>query len=59
MHFKEKTEQCHKLLSTTDATGTLRQIVEQQQEDEIHALCGSRPYKLSKEYCGFSVDSLK
>ena len=59
MHFKKKTEQCHKLLSLTDVIGTLRKIVERKQDDEIRALYGNGPYKLSKEYCRFSVDSLK
>ena len=59
MHFKEKTEQCHKLLSSTDVIGTLRKIAERQQDDEIRALYRSESYKLSKEYCRFSVDSLK
>ena len=48
MNFKEK----------TGVIGTLRKIVERQQ-DEICALYGSRPYKLSKECCRFSVDTLK
>ena len=59
MHFKEKTEQCYRLLSSTDVIGTLRKIVERQEDDELRALYGNRPYKLSKEYCRFSVDSLK
>ena len=38
MHFKEKTEQCHKLLSSADIIGTLRKIFERLQDDEIRAL---------------------
>ena len=29
MHFKEKTKQCHKLLSSTNVIGKLRKIVQQ------------------------------
>ena len=49
IHFREKTKQCHELLSSTEVIGTLRMIVEQQQDDEILALYVSGPYKLSKE----------
>ena len=59
MNFKEKTEQCHKLLSSADVIGTLRKIAERQQDDEICALYRNGSYKLSKEYCRFSLDSLK
>ena len=47
------------MLSSTDVIGTLRNIAERQQDDEIRALYGSGPYKSSKEYLRFSVDSLK
>ena len=47
------------MLSSTDVNGALKKIVERQQDDEIRALYGSESYQLSKEYCRFSVDSLK
>ena len=49
MHFKEKTEQCHKLRSSVDVINTLKKIIERQQDDEIRAIYGSGPYKPSNE----------
>ena len=59
MHFKEKTEQCHKPGSTIDVINTLKKIVDRQQDDEVRAIYGSGPYKLSRGYRKFSVDNLK
>ena len=59
MHFKEKTEQCHKLGSSIDVIDTLKKIVDRQQDDEVRAIYGSGPYKLSRDYLKFSVDNLK
>ena len=59
MHFKEKTEQCHKLGSSVDVINTLKKIIERQQDDEVPAIYGSGLYKLSKEYNKFLIDNLK
>ena len=59
MHFKEKTEQCHKLGSSIDVVNTLKKIIDRQQGDEIRAIYGSGPYKLSRECDKFSIDNLK
>ena len=59
MHFKEKTKQCHKQGSSVDIINTLKKIIERQQGDEVWAIYGSGPYKLSNEYNKFSIDNLK
>ena len=59
MHFKEKTEQCHKLGSLLDETNTLKKIIETQQDDEVCTIYGSGLYRLSNEYTKFSIDNLK
>ena len=59
MHFKEKTEKCHKLGSSIDVINTLKKIIDRQQDDEVRAIYGSGPYKLSREYDKFSIDNLK
>ena len=59
MHFKEKTEQCHKLGSLIGIINTLKKIIDRQQDDEVRAIYGSGPYKLSREYGKFSIDNLK
>ena len=55
IHFKEKTEQCHKLGSSEDAINTWKKIIERQQGKEVCAIYGSGPYKLSNEYNKFSI----
>ena len=50
MYFKEKTEQWNKLGSLVDVINTLKKIIERQQDDEVRAIYGSSPYKLSNEY---------
>ena len=59
MHFKEKTEQRHKLGSSIDVINTLKKIIDRQQDDKVCAIYGSGPYKLSREYHKFSIDNLK
>ena len=59
MHFKEKTEQCHKLGSSIGVIKTLKKIIDRQQDDKVHEIYGSGPYKLSREYGKFSIDNLK
>ena len=59
MHFKEKTEQCHKLESSVDVINASKKIIERQQHDEVRAIYGSGPYKLNNEYNKFSIDNLK
>ena len=55
MHFKEKPEQRQKLESSLDVINTLEKIIERQQDDEVRAIYGSSPYKLSNEYNRFSM----
>ena len=59
MHFKEKTEQCHKLGSLLGETNTLKKIIETQQDAEVRTIYGSGLYRLSNEYTKFSIDNLK
>ena len=59
MHFKEKTEQRHKLGSSADVISTLKKIIGREQDDEGRAIYSSGPYKLSNEYNKFSIDNLK
>ena len=58
MHFKEKMEQCHKLGSSLEVINTSK-IIERQQDDQVRAIYGSGPYKLSNEYNKFSIDNVK
>ena len=59
LYFKEKTEKCHKLRSSIDVITALKKITKRQQDDEVCAIYGSGPYKLSNEYNKFSIDNLK
>ena len=59
MHFKEKTEQCHKLGSSIDVINTLKEIIDRQHDDKVRPIYGSDPYKLSREYDRFLIDNLK
>ena len=59
LHFKEKTEQCHKLGTTIEVIKTLGKIIDRQQDDEVRALYGNGPYKVSKDYNKFVVDTVK
>lgn len=58
MHFKEKPEQRQKLESSLDVINTLEKMIERQQDDEVRAIYGSGPYKLSNEYNRFLMDNL-
>ena len=58
-HFQEKKEQCFKKGNINDVINTIKALVERQQADEIRALYGSGPYRLSKAFERFTVDSVK
>jgi hypothetical protein len=59
MHFREKKEQCFKEGTIEDVVSTLKKLVQRQQDDEVRALYGSGPYKLSNAYQRFSIDSTR
>ena len=56
--FCEKKEQLFKKGDLSDAVSTMKAIIERQQNEEIMALYGSGPYKLSKEFKRFEKESV-
>ena len=58
-HFHQKTEQSFKASTISEIVGTLKTLTERQQNDEVRALYGLRPYHLSPSYRRFQVDSVQ
>ena len=58
-HFRQKTEQSFKAGIISEIVGTLKTLIERQQNDDVRALYGSRPYHLSQSYRRFQVDSVQ
>ena len=57
-HFFEKKERLFKKGDLSDAVSKIKAIIERQQNEEIMALYGSGPYKLSKEFRRFEKESV-
>ena len=57
--FAKKTEQSFKPGIISEIVGTLKTLIERQQNDDVRALYGSRPYHLSQSYRKFQVDSVQ
>ena len=58
-HFRQKTKQFFKAGIISEIVGTLKTLIERQQNDDVRALYGSRPYHLSQSYRRFQVDSVQ
>ena len=55
-HFREKMEQSYKKGTVEAVISTLKKLVERQ---EVRAIYGSGPYRLSAKYAKFLMDSMK
>ena len=58
-HFRQKTDQSFKAGIISEIVGTLKTLIEREQNDNVRALYGSRPYHLSQSYRRFQVDSVQ
>ena len=58
-HFREKKEQCFKKATVQEVITILKSLVTRQEDDEIRAMYGSRPYQLSRPFKKFEIDFLK
>jgi len=58
MHFREKKEQCFKKGNVKDVISTLQSIVKRQENDEVRALYGCGPYRLSTTHKKFQMNSI-
>ena len=52
-------EQSDKKGTVADIISTLKKLVDRQEDDEVRAVYGSRPYCLSAQYAKFQMDSVK
>ena len=57
-HFRQKNEQCFEKKNVCEVLQTLQALVNRQENDEIMALYGSGPYRLSGPYKKFQRDSV-
>ena len=58
-HFRETMEQSYKKRTVTDVISTLKKLVDRQEDDEVRAIYGSHPYRLSSHYTKFQMASVK
>ena len=58
-HFREKMEKSYKKRTLPDVISTLKKLVDRQKGDEIRAVYGPGPYRLSTQYAKFQMDSVK
>ena len=58
-HFREKKEQCLKKGTVYEVIATLKSLVTRQEDNETRAIYGSGPYRLSRQFKKFEIDSVK
>ena len=51
-------EQSYKKGTVADIISTLKKLVDRQEDDEVRAIYGSSPYRLSPQYAKFLMDSV-